>query len=785
MTTKFANFSKTDFYTLVTPTTIFDVANAIEFDFACTWSESYAADMDQTYTWCLDYNDKPTAAATSVVYRTAAAPFPPGGVIPTKDASLYDLYTEQPVATHAISIAPNRTFEQISATPVVHFTAYEVDFGNRTETVQLASAYVYPYWAKDVQHDAVAKGPIPDEFVQQTPHADCDAGELQAVVTVVVVVDLYYEYFPFLFAFLIHVESTALGFDDGPVVINNEGSTRGVPLTIDDWNLFGGFAEPTPEANTTPNSSPDPLPTTKAGSNNNNNNNQQGAGSIETQVPNVSQVTVGGVGTIPVVIGPSSVVVVGSQTLQPGGPNLIIGGVTPVSLVPAATAIVVGGATTLQLPQVSVDPARPPPILTIGSSTLTANAATQFFVAPGQTLSPGNQVTIDGRIVSLAPSALFVVVDGVTQVLPTATPRIQFPTNLPQIVVGGTTIAAQPVQGGSDNPGTNSNNNQNDEQNNDGPGSNSGPKFVVGGQTLSPGGQAITVSGTTLSLANGGSSIVVNGVTSAVANPPASFAPTIAIGNSIFTPVSGSGNMFVIGDQTLTPGGQALTISGTVISLAPSSSYVVVNGVTSSLATSAIVAAAQITIAPALTIGSDVFQPLPGIGTSYLIGSSVLTPGGVITVSGTTISLAPSASEVVINGQTSSLTHAFQPVITNAPLLTIGSNTFTALSGTTYVIGGQTLKPGAAITINGTTISLAPGATQLIYGSSGQTTTTALFPATTTPSQSITGASTRASGNNGQATATDQRTGSASNTTSRLNLWSLSLFITALGLVLC
>jgi hypothetical protein len=769
MTTQFANYSKTDSYTLVTNTATFDAASALESDFACTWSMSALPDDSYTFTWCIDYNDKPTAAATSVVYRSGFVPFPPGNVIPITETPIYDIYKNLPMATHPITIAPNRTFEQVSATPVVHFTAYEVESGNKTETVQLPSTYVYPYWIKDVQHDVAAKGPLPDEFMQRIPQVDCDSGELQAVVNVLVVVDMFYENVPLWDPMFIHFESSVDGFNDPPVSFRVLGSTMGLPLTVDDYTLTDAPAKPTPMP------SIGPAPTTPAGGNNN--NVQQGAGSNEAQVPNTPQpteVTIGNIGTLPVVLGPSSVVVVGSQTLQPGGPALIVDGVTPVSLVPSATAIVVGGTKTLQLPQVIANPI-PPPVLTIGSSTLTPNAATQFFVAPGQTLTPGGTAIIDGTLVSLAPSASLVVVGGSTQFLPTAAWVFgTVPTSPPQIVVGGTTITALSAQG-------NSGNGNSDNQNN----AASGPTFVVDGLTLAPGAQAITVAGTTLSLAPGGASVIVNGVTSAVANPQASFSePTITVGNNMFTPISGPGNTFVIDGQTLAPGGQAITVSGTVVSLAPSASFVVVNGATSTLANSA---AAPSAAAPVLTIGNSVFRPLPGSGTSYLVGSSILTPGGIITVAGSTISLAAGATALVINGQTSSLTTGAQPVITNAPLLTVGSNTFTATSGTTYIIDGQTLTPGGTITVDGTTISLAPGATQLVYGSSGSSTTTALFPATTTKTQGTSGtasASAGASGINGQAAPTSQRTGSASHP--RTDVWVLSFIIATLvvGLLL-
>ncbi|KAH7093603.1 hypothetical protein FB567DRAFT_177279 [Paraphoma chrysanthemicola] len=759
MTSRYANFSNRNSYTLLPPTATFDSASAVQSDFACTWSTSYMSEYDYTVTNCYDYTDKPTAAATSLIYRSAFAPFPPEGIIPVSDALSYDLYTEQPVATHPITVAPNRTVEQVSATPFVQFTAYEIEAGNRTETIQLPSAYAYPYWLKGVDQQIAATGPVPDEFLQDISQLNCDAGQLQATVTVLIVVDLFYENWPDLDPFIIHFESSVLGFDDPPVVVNNAGSTA-VPFTMDDWD----FGTPPSPTSVKPAVRPDPVPTTPVA----NSNRNQDLGDAQT-----TQVTVGNIGTIPVVIGPLSVVVVGTQTLQPGGPAVVVGGVTPVSLVPAATAIVVGGTNTVLLPPVlspAQQPARPPPVITIGSSTLTPNAATQFFIAPGQTLTPGGIATVDGTVVSLAPSASFIVIGGSTQILPVPAPAVgPVATSPPQIVVGGTTVVALP-QGGS-------NNNQNNGQNNVG----SGPTFVVGGQTLSPGGQAITVSGSTLSLVPGGSSVVINGVTSAVANPPIVVPqPVITIGSDVFTPASGSGSTFVIADQTLTPGGQ-VTVSGTVVSLAPSASFVVVNGVTSTFANPA----AQITNAPVLTIGNGIFRPLPGTGTSYLVGSSTLTPGGVVVVADTTISLAPGATALVINGRTTLLTQSNQPVVTNAPLLTIGSQTYTAISGTTFVIGGQTLTPGGTITVDGTTISLAPGATQLVYGSSGRSTTTALFPATTTRSQSITGTaspSAGASGRNGQAAATSARSGSAS--TSHLDCWLLSFFLAAIGWLL-
>jgi hypothetical protein len=193
-----------------------------------------------------------------------------------------------------------------------------------------------------------------------------------------------------------------------------------------------------------------------------------------------------------------------------------------------------------------------------------------------------------------------------------------------------------------------------------------------------------------------------------------------------------------------------------------------------------------------LTIGDVTFRPLPGTGTTYLIGSILLTPSGSIVIASTTISLAPGATALVINGQTSFISPVTEPIITNPPLLTIGSQTHTALSGggTTFIIGGQTLTPGGGITVDGTTISLASGATQLVYGSAGKSTTGVLFPATTTLTgvgkvtgkQSAT-AGAKVSEFNGQAAATNSRQGAASRQLVSES-WMLPAFCGILGLML-
>ncbi|KAK1920061.1 hypothetical protein P3342_002357 [Pyrenophora teres f. teres] len=814
MTTDILNFTNAKSYTLVPNPTPFDVSFALEHDWACTTTESYYPEDDYTITMCEAYKGKPTAAITSVAYRSSGiAPFPAGNVIPVSDATLYDVYNPEsfPLATVTITLAPNITQIQTSATPFAYFTAYEVESGNTTETIQLRSVQAYPYWLKGIEDESTATGPLPDGFLEQIPHSACDAGHLQAVVTVIIVVDLYYQNRPLLNPLIIHVESSVLGWGESPVVVNNWGDEppHSLPVTVTDWDLPNTDTKPT-SASIKPNNRPEPVPATQV-------RGGSGDGHNILNPPEPTRTTLGSIGTNPVVLGPSSVFVVGSQTLQVGGSPIDIGGGTFVSLAPSATAIIVNGMTSM-LPQ--APPPRLPPVLTIGSSTLTANAATQFFVDSGQILTPGGVATIGGQVVSLGQSASYVVVAGSTQVLPAGPESAPVATNPPQIVVGGSTISAQATQT-RPNGGSNQNN----------PGI--GPTFIISSQTLIPGGFAITVSGTTLLLAPSAGVVVINGVTSTLkgAAVPVATPPTITVGNNVFSPLPGSGNTFVIAGQTLAPGGSAITVSGTTLSLGPSASFVVANSATLTLgspvtqanvpptitignavfsalpepsgptfivdgqtlipggpaitalgttlslapsasfvvingATSALANPSLLTTAPPLTIGDATFRPLPGTGTAYVIGSALLTAGGFVVVSGTTISLAAEATALVIDGQTSIISPLAQPIVTNAPLLTIGTETFTAVSGggTAFIIRGQTLTPGGTITVYGdggrTTISLASGATELIYGISGRSTRTALFPATTTRSQSVTSTSDARAGSsrlNGEAKATSQK----------------------------
>jgi hypothetical protein len=115
-----------------------------------------------------------------------------------------------------------------------------------------------------------------------------------------------------------------------------------------------------------------------------------------------------------------------------------------------------------------------------------------------------------------------------------------------------------------------------------------------------------------------------------------------------------------------------------------------------------------------LTVGGQTITANPG--GVVAVGGQTVAPGGpAITVSGTPISVAPGATAVVVGSNT-------VPIIGNGGMprvLTVGGQTITANPAGQLTIGGQTLVPGGpAITVSGTRLSLAPGATDIVVGTS-------------------------------------------------------------------
>jgi hypothetical protein len=247
---------------------------------------------------------------------------------------------------------------------------------------------------------------------------------------------------------------------------------------------------------------------------------------------------------------------IGSQTLLPGGPTITVAG-TPVAIAPGAGAIVVGSNTQ----NLNPDPAKavggnpgatPPPGITIGPGVqpiqaITAANGDPGYVVDGKTLLPGGApVVISGTTLSLSVGAAGTAVvmndghGGVTTV-PIPVSGSSAGGLPPSVTIGGNTLTLNPQGSG----------------------------YVLGSQTLTPGG-TIVVDGTTLSLSAGptGTGIVAvsGGHTSTIPLATGSLPTAIVAGTHTLTLNAQLGG-YVIGGQTLVPGGTAITVDGTVLSL--------------------------------------------------------------------------------------------------------------------------------------------------------------------------------------------------------------------------
>ncbi|KAH0156981.1 hypothetical protein KCU67_g8093, partial [Aureobasidium melanogenum] len=426
---------------------------------------------------------------------------------------------------------------------------------------------------------------------------------------------------------------------------------------------------------------------------------------------------------------PSSEYIINSQTLAPSGPAITIGQTT-YSLAPSASAVIENGVTRSLASVASVSVV---PQITLGSSVVTANPTSDFIFASRTISAGGPAVTADGNTYSLASSetTTYVIENGVTQQLSTSQ------TAAPVLTFGTSAVTA-----------------------------NSDSVFVIGSQTLKASGSAIVVGETTYSLATSSSStlLVQNGVTSALVAPQGSTAgvgpsiassaevhltasalsPKVTIGSSVVT--QNTASEYVVAGQTLRAGGSAVEVEGTTYSLASSASAVVIDGVTSALSvapTSPVVSVVTNAVAP-ITLGSSVVTP--NAASEYVIGTQTLLQGSsAIKVQGTTYSLAPSGTALVVNGVTSTLSASESTAIIIAGQ-TLSPDSEIQIQGTTYslspsniailingkpsslpttttetplfAIGSTTLKPGEAVTIQGTTYSIPVSETGPISGAS-------------------------------------------------------------------
>ncbi|KAF2000455.1 hypothetical protein P154DRAFT_620262 [Amniculicola lignicola CBS 123094] len=305
-------------------------------------------------------------------------------------------------------------------------------------------------------------------------------------------------------------------------------------------------------------------------------------------------------------------------------------------------------------------------------------------------------------------------------------------------------------------------------------------RVVVGpSKTLSPGGPAITVSGTSISMADPGHIIIsapgapapstINVPTPNAPRPTAGVVFTAPNGQPITaTAIAGpSGSSIVVDGTLISAGGPPVTLpNGVVVSEAPSGTGLVIidpsSGVTSTLAFSSVPGIGQ-SAAPTphptpgavATIGGRTVTVIDA-GSSLIIpelGITLTQGGPASTISGTVVSDAGTGIQIGTSTVPFSTITVVDPLVTVVPtpgaVITIGGKTYTVIdAGSSIIIPelGITLTEGGpASTISGTVISDA--GTGIVVGTTTEAISTVSVTKTSTGSEvSYTGAAERMAG---------------------------------------
>ena len=374
--------------------------------------------------------------------------------------------------------------------------------------------------------------------------------------------------------------------------------------------------------------------------------------------------------------------VVQDKTLTPGGPAVTIANGPSPQVVGLQTSngniILAVGSSSSVLPLGAANPTDAPVVTFAGHEF--APDGHDHYVIQNQTLSPGGPLlTVDSapsqevaKLQTFAGNFILAVGTSSSVILPLNVPA-------PNFVLNGQTIA----------------------QNRQG-------HFIVDQQTLIPDGPSITVTFTdsqhlvALQTSGGRTALVVDSSEANFPLPPTSTS-FLTFNGQTFS-ANGQGQ-YVVGSQTLNPGGPLLTVDS-------GSSAHIVGLQTSGGRTALIVDSSSTTITPLPTNppvitfnGQTVSVDKKG---QYIIDNQTLTPGSPpLTVgSGSSthlLGLQASGDDTVLEVDSSSTTLA--PLPTSVPAITFDGQTFQADQQGRYIVGNQTLSPGSLPVTIGSGIS--------------------------------------------------------------------------------
>lgn len=330
----------------------------------------------------------------------------------------------------------------------------------------------------------------------------------------------------------------------------------------------------------------------------------------------------------------------------------------------------------------------------IFNSHIISTDANAHYLVSGQPLIPGSPVTLGSGagatpvVLHTSSSQTFLVVGSSTSILA---------GTLTSAAIQALSIGTQVLAANSEN------------------------LYVVGTQTLAPGvpitiGSGDAATPVEMHTSSSHTVLVFGSRTQTLFAGPTPLVPAaLTIGSQVVGVNSEGG--YIVGSQTLAPGVPITLGSGSdatpfLLQTTSSNTVLIIGSITSTL-----IAAATVTPQP-LTIGSQVISI--NSQNQYIVGSQTLTPGSPITlgsgVTGTPVLLQTSGTQTILVA--GSITSTLAGAATAPPRFTIGSQVVTANAQNQYVVGSQTLTPGAAITVAGTPVSLASSGTQVVVGTS-------------------------------------------------------------------
>lgn len=239
-----------------------------------------------------------------------------------------------------------------------------------------------------------------------------------------------------------------------------------------------------------------------------------------------------------------------SEALVAGGRSMTFSGDTD-PLIPSGMTHVVDSYTSVISHITSA-----PSVVVFGFETLFYTSGSSNITISSQTLIPGaSAITVAGETVSLSSSNGAIVVNGQTTQLPAIANGAEHTEHTENLTFGDQALRYSIGTDGA---------------------------LVMDSQTVVPGLSAVTISGQTISISYSSGIVFINGQsTRLTAVDGALLTGALSLDNLVLGYTARSSGQLIFGSQTLTAGGNAVIVSGEIISLPTGSagrSDIVING---------------------------------------------------------------------------------------------------------------------------------------------------------------------------------------------------------------